>query len=149
MNLILDTSVIIDIVLESRPRHPEAIKLGDYIKRNGIFITLPTHALFEIHSAMKLERMNPPTIPSYFFTEDSPLRMKQVYITQEFFEKYFSPDLPYMKAADLIFVSMAKVDGIPLITEDLTQYKKAKEGGVKVYRIKEFLDISIEAGRTK
>jgi predicted nucleic acid-binding protein len=72
-------------------------------------------------------------------SENDPLQITPIPIDETFVTKYYAVDLPYLKAGDLIFVAMAKGDGSVLITEDDTQYKKAKEAGVTVYRIKEYL----------
>lgn len=142
-DIIIDTSVLTDIVLTTGPRHSDAKELGKYLNENQVIIRVPMHALFEVSSALKNEKMLSSPQKLQFWnelSEESPLRVKPVPIDEAFFKKYHSPDLPYMRAGDLIFVAMAKVDGAILITEDDAQYKKAKDFDVNAYRIRQFLD---------
>jgi predicted nucleic acid-binding protein len=138
--LVIDTGVLVDIFLETRPRHTEAKKIGKYVAENRIRVKLPMHRMFELTCAIRNEGMSSPIKIQRTITEDAPLHFEAINIDEGFFSKYFDPDIPYLKAGDLIFVSLAKGDGANLITEDNNQYKVAKAAGVKVYRIKEFID---------
>jgi hypothetical protein len=73
-------------------------------------------------------------------TEEKPLSFDLVPIDMTFLNDYHDPSIPYIKASDLIFISLAKRDGVVLITEDDKMYSVAKAANVNVYRIKEFLD---------
>jgi predicted nucleic acid-binding protein len=48
--------------------------------------------------------------------------------------------IPYIKAGDHIFLAIAKVDGLPLITSDAKMISVAKRCGVKVFHIKELVE---------
>jgi uncharacterized protein YacL len=50
-------------------------------------------------------------------------------------------DIPHIKAGDHIFVAVAKVDSIPLITNDGKMNEVAKQCGVQVFSPKEFSQI--------
>lgn len=73
-------------------------------------------------------------------TEDNPLCIDPVPIDLHFLNDYFDPSIPYIKASDLIFISLAKRENTILITEDDKMYNVAKAANVNVYRIKEFVD---------
>jgi len=101
------------------------------------------YALFEISCALKNKKINSTSgilQMSRDINESNPLSVEPIPIDQDFINKYLNPELPYMKAGDLIFVAMAKADEGILITEDNDQYNKAKSCGIKSYRIKEFLN---------
>lgn len=133
-DIIIDTCVIIDMVDKNRPRHSEASELTKYLTENQLRIRFPCYGFFEIGSALRRSY----TDVSHWF--DETLYYDAVAIDPDFIVKYYSRDLPYMKAGDSIFLAMAKVDGADLITEDNDLYKKAKVFGVNVYRISEYLD---------
>ena len=71
------------------------------------------------------------------FSPSEPLQIDTVPIDQSFFEKYFSVELPYLRAGDLIYVALAKGDQLDLVTEDDQQYTRGKEAGVD--RIDEYI----------
>ena len=139
-SLVMDTGVIVDIFLETRPRHAEAKRLGSFLIERNISAKLPMHGFFELTCALKNEGMTSPIRVQRSITEEAPLQIQPISIDQAFFNKYFDPTIPYLKAGDLIFVTLAKGDNSILITEDNNQYKVAKLAGVEVYRVKEFLD---------
>lgn len=56
-----------------------------------------------------------------------------------FFDKYFRPELPYTKAADTLFLTIAYVDHRPLVTEDKALRKAATSAGVAAFTAEEFL----------
>ena len=141
--LIIDTCVLLDILISSRARHEEAQKLADYLHTSDRTAEVPIHAVFEIRSGWKNEEMqaSPKALPvSTRHIKETPFQIVTIDIDQEFIDEYYRPDLPYLKAGDMIFVAMAKGDGKPLITEDEEMYKKAQTFDVEVYKIQEFLD---------
>ena len=137
--IIVDTSVIVDMFLTTSSRHPDAKKILKYLNETQKPVRIPMFALFEIHSALQNIKINLKSGKLKFYGEIS-LDLEPIPIDQDFIKKYLIKDLPYLKAADLIFVAMAKVDGCILITEDKEQYNKSKSFGVKSYRIEEFLN---------
>lgn len=146
--LVIDTSVILDIVLRTRPRHKFAKLIGAYLIDNGIKVKVPMHAMFEIRSAMMNVKMLAKEKGEAIqfnedIGEDTPLKIEPVSIDSAFFQKYFDAQIPHLEAGDQIFVALAKVDGLVLLTEDLSQYKAAKAAGVKVYNEIEFRETCI------
>lgn len=142
-DIIIDTSVLVDIFVTTRSRHSDAKELGKYLIDNQLTIRIPWHAVFEFASALESEKIVSSRQRLELWPEldeATPLVFDPVPIDGDFVMKYYSRDLPYMKAGDSIFVAMARVDGAILITEDSEQYKKAQAVGVDTYRIGEFLD---------
>lgn len=138
--IVIDTSVIIDIFLSSRPRHSEAIKIGLFLTKSQIRIKLPMHAMFEISCAFRNIKMTGPFEESKKITETNPILLDTIAIDDAFFSKYFDTTIPYIKAGDFIFIALAKGDNAILITEDNKQFDAAKEAGINVYRIESFID---------
>jgi len=112
--VVIDTSVLTDIFLTTRDRRPDAKELWDYLIEKGLRIRVPMYAVFEFACALKNEQILswPQKLHVWDeFAEDRPLWLEVVPMDQGFFEKYFSTELPHMRAGNLIFVAMAKVDG--------------------------------------
>lgn len=99
----------------------------------------PAYVLFEVHAAIKSEALDGRTQLSHFPPEENPLNIDALTIDASFVDRYYDPSLPYIKAADLVFLSIAKKDRVPLITEDAKLYRAAKAAGIEVYRIIEYL----------
>lgn len=138
--IIVDTCVLIDMFVKSRSRHSQAQQLVTYLHDSGRTVMAPMHAMFEFKHAWDDEKAS---LSSEFpspNTKDCPLQLYTVWLDATFFNNCYRPDLPRLKAGDMIFVALAKSDGKPLITEDSEMHKKANEFGVDAYTIQEFLD---------
>jgi predicted nucleic acid-binding protein len=106
MEIVLDSSVLTDMFVKSRPRHDLGRRLSDYIKKNDIRITIPVHAILEVKSAIDSQRLIPGQgeMSKEFFTEDSPLKLNIISIDQKFLSEYHDLSIPYIKSGDLIFI---------------------------------------------
>lgn len=100
---------------------------------------MPMHGLFEIRCTIRriteLDRKE--VAPPY--TELNQLPIRPVPIDHKFVENYAEVDVPYAKAADTIFLVMAKKLGLPLVTRDKPMYRKAQEAGIRVFDVSEAL----------
>jgi predicted nucleic acid-binding protein len=141
-NIIADTSVLVDLFVTEEARHDAAARLADWLVSKDIRLRLPMHAVFEIQAAVKNKQMQSPSQRVEFWNgmlEHNPFWLDLVPIDAAFVGTHIGIDLPYLKGADLIFVSMAKQERAILITEDGTQAEVAKKAGVPTYRVEEFL----------
>lgn len=139
--IVVDTSVMVDMLLSIRTRHPEALTLAKQFRHFGFQPTLPCHAFFEIATAIRNERMQKEgKISMGIFTKEFPLGVKIIPIDMQFVHEHIDHTIPYMKAGDLIFVAIAKKQGLAIVTEDKLQYERATQGGVKAFTIKQFLE---------
>jgi predicted nucleic acid-binding protein len=151
MQVIVDTCVLIDMLLKGRPRHLQAERLREVLQSRGVKVRVPLYGLFELAAAMKQEFASPTggTLQiNRAISKLQPLEFEFAPIDQAFFQKYYSSDLPTMKAGDLVFLAMAKTEGTPLITEDDSLYSEAKAAGVVAYRIEECI-AAMETDRQK
>jgi predicted nucleic acid-binding protein len=138
--VVLDTGVIVDIFVKNRTRHDDAKRLAEFLIRRDIPVRAPMHALFELTAAIRQTVMNGPVRGNEGITEVHPLRIEYVTMDLPFFNRYFDPSIPYLKAGDLVVVCLAKGDNAILISEDDRQYAAAEASGVEVYRIAAFLE---------
>jgi predicted nucleic acid-binding protein len=65
--------------------------------------------------------------------------MLPVPIDLAFVTKYVRGEVPDLKSGDMIFVMLAKVDGLDLITEDGRMISEARRLGTSAYTIGEYL----------
>jgi predicted nucleic acid-binding protein len=146
--IVIDTSIILDILLTSRPGHRFGKLIGVYLIDNGVRITVPLHAMFEIKSALLHAKHDAAAKGGEIrinedVSESTPLQYNFIPIDNAFFEKYFDAELPHIKAGDYMNVALAKADGLTLLTDDPVQYDAAKEAGVKVHNSEEFRKICL------
>jgi len=138
---VIDACIVIDMFDPKSPRFEEAKLLGDWLIDNHVKSLMPWTGMFEINRTLtRIKNENPGHQVSKYFGEDRPLIIERLPIDANFFAKYFRSDLPYTKAADMLYLSIAYVDKRILITEDKGLQKAAKEAGVTVYSISGFLD---------
>ena len=147
--IVIDTSILLDIIIRTRPRHKFAKLIGAYLIEQGIKVRVPMPALFEIRSAMlhaKLEaEENGEAVQlNEDISDSTPLIYDTVPIDQAFFEKYFDAGIPCLKAGDYLYVALAKADGLVLLTEDPAQYEAAGKAGVEVYTAVEYREFCLE-----
>lgn len=145
---VFDTSALVNMFVEDQPEFANGQRLAEWLIANNVPVTAPRHALFELMSALtrlQLARGKEQLSYNLAISEERPLRVRFVDINEEFFIRYFDRSIPYMKAADLVFVSMAKKDNAALVTEDRAQREKARGAGVPALTIREFLQ-RIDAG---
>jgi predicted nucleic acid-binding protein len=141
--VILDTSVMMDILLKDREAHDEAARLAKHLIERNVPIAMPMHAFFELTSAIMCEKRTHGgslvNSAAEVLNENRQLKMVPVPIDLAFVNKYATGEAPDLRSGDMIFVVLAKVDGLDLITEDDKMLKEAKRLGVSAYRIAEYL----------
>lgn len=142
--MVIDASVLIDMFLTSRPRHCRALKLVQLIKKSGLTVIVPMHAILEVKCAIDNERQTPThgDLHDGLFTEESPLNCRCVPIDKTFIHEYVDLSVPHIRAGDLPYVLIAKKHKCPLVTEDHGQYDVAKRAGVATYNIDEYLELT-------
>lgn len=138
--LVIDSSVLVDMFVEDEPRHAKALKIANYLVEKGIRPMVPMHQLFELYAAIKNIGLVKGSLNlEKSFQLANPIAFETVDITEAFLQHYFDPALPYIKAGDLIILSVAKRENANFITEDKKLYKAATNAGVKAYTIDEFI----------
>lgn len=148
--IVVDSKIILDILVTSRPGHRYGKLIGMYLIDQRVRITVPMHIMFEIKSGL-LEAKQAAKIKGQTLqlnediSDSTPLQYNFIPIDQIFFDKYFDPELPSLKAGDYLNLALAKHDAIPLLTDDPDQYATARSAGIKVYNSEEFRNICLAA----
>jgi predicted nucleic acid-binding protein len=133
--VIVDTCVIVDMLLSSRPRHAQADALRKIFAERNILARVPYFAVFEVSHAIRQEKR----LTKATFVPEEEIPAELVPVDQKFLKAYFDESLPEMRAGDLVFASMAHKDKLPLVTEDAGLAAAAKAAGIDVKSIAEML----------
>ena len=140
ISAVIDTCVMIDMLMSTRARHAEAMRLRVQLARLGVIARLPMFAIFEINYATRQEDLQAKGVLGLQENIDGApgIRIEFVPIDEAFVRKYFDVNLPQMRAGDLVFAALAKGDALPLVTEDKTLAVTAKSGGIRVLSTAEY-----------
>lgn len=144
--IIIDTCVLLDIFIIKRPRHEKAVALYDLILKNNIELQAPYTAVLELSSGIKSEKKTQSVKFTNKIPWTKPMKVRFVPIDENFFNKYFNINIPYIPAYDSLLLLMAKKDAFPLLTEDKKHVRKRAESiGLEVYNIEE-LTLKLKTG---
>lgn len=139
MKFLIDTCVFIDAFDINSVNHDDSLRLLEELRSRNILITMPAHGWFEIQCTLqrliKENRFSEPTICGRM---QYPVEL--MHIDDKFIKQYAMADIPYIKAGDHIFVSVAKVNNWPLITSDGKMIDVCKKCGVNVFTPCEFIN---------
>lgn len=142
--IVLDTCVLVDMFMVSRPRHKVASRLHQEMNSSRSVAKVPAFAIFEVVHAIKqaFRVNNGKMLPKNHqnFGEENGLNIELVPVDEKFTQKFLDLDLPEIRAGDLVFAALAKGESLPLVTEDQPFYRKAKEAGILVFTISEYLE---------
>lgn len=140
--IVIDTCVMVDMAVTSRPRHARAAALHAKLQERQVPAEMPMHAFFELQHALKSELRAGGKLAKSVLTESRPLSFTPVAIDEAFVRTYLValPDsFPPVRAGDLIFLALALGRKATLLTEDKELYGHAKAAGVDVCSIDEWL----------
>jgi predicted nucleic acid-binding protein len=139
MEIIVDSCVFINAMKEDSEFREQCLNFLEYLSEREREITMPAHGWFEVWCNLKRIEKIDKKFKGESVNGDWKFPVKLIHIDSDFIGKYGNIDIPYIKAADHIFVVVAYVNGYPLVTTDGPMAKKAKEIGVKVYTPEEFI----------
>ena len=89
MRVVVDTSVLVNVALESSSFHEEGMRLHAFIKENKIEIMMPMHGMFEVACAMAHSKLSGNLIIDKSLNEENGWVFIPVPIDESFFKKYF------------------------------------------------------------
>jgi predicted nucleic acid-binding protein len=137
--LLVDSSVFIDAFDPQSRNNTDSLALLENLRGRDMLITMPAHGWFEVqYTLQRLKAEKHFVGPTIKGQMNYPVEL--VHIDAQFIQKYAMADIPYIKAADHIFVAIPKVNSYPLITNDSKMIEVSKECGVRVFRPSEFVD---------
>jgi len=139
MTLLVDSSVFIDVFDPASINHRDSLALLNELGSRSILITMPAHGWFEVQCTFQ-RLISEKRFVGPIINGQMNYQIELIPIDADFIKKYQMADIPYTKAGDHIFVVIAKVNGYPLVTNDLGMITVAQQGGVQVFSPKEYAD---------
>lgn len=139
MKLLVDSCVFIASFDNQSEHRTIAIQLFDELARRQIIITMPAHGWFEVQCTLQRLSSLDKSFTGPRIAGLMTYPMELLHIDQPFIQKYSMAPIPYIKAGDHIFIAVAKLNDIPLITTDKKMIAVSKECGVRVFTPSEFL----------
>ena len=136
---VFDTSVLLDMSMASRPRYSVASKLAHLNLAGQLGVVAPFHALFELSAGIKQQKQAGSVAFSSEATWQRAFKFNFVPVDQAFFDRYFTLEVPYLPAGDLLFLLLARGENLPLVTEDVRQSERAADAGVVTFNASSFL----------
>ena len=105
--VVLDSCVVVDMFMVTRPRHEQAKRLRFELARAGITARMPSFALFEISHAIRQESRlsNGMLLDGAESGKENGLSIDLVPIDEAFIHKYLGIPLPELRAGDLTFAA--------------------------------------------
>jgi hypothetical protein len=99
---------------------------------------MPAHGWFEVQCSLQRLR-NEGRFVGPKIDQQMQYPLKLIHIDDRFISRYSMADIPYTKAGDHIFLAVAKVNDISLVTSDGKMFKVAKQAGISVFTPSEAL----------
>jgi PIN domain nuclease of toxin-antitoxin system len=130
--VLVDSCVLIDSFDPASANHASSLHLMEALADKEVVVIMPAHGYFEVQCAierLKVEkRFNVPAIDP-----KKKYRLNLLPIDDGFIAKYKMADVPRLKAGDHIFLAVAKVDNISLITSDTQLLSAGRRASVSVF----------------
>ena len=141
LTLVIDTCVLVDMLISTRPRHERARRLRKEIVERGAVILVPSFAMFELSHALRQDlKLNSGKFAiSYGLGPENGLDLEFVPTDVEFVRSSLALELPELRAGDLVFAALAKGRNLTLVTEDKALSLGSREVGINCLSIKECL----------
>ena len=137
--ILVDSCVFINSFNPTSHTYKSSLAFLNYMLEKNRPITMPAHAWFEVQcSLQKLSEQGGYIGPTFGGEMKYPVEL--INIDEAFIKKYQMADIPYIKAGDYIFLAVAKIENIPIITSDKEMLKKAKIAGIEAYHINDLVD---------
>ena len=143
-DFLVDACVMMDALLSFRVRHQKAVEfLNKIYEMNGV-IYIPSHAYFEyaVTTIIHFKNDNEKLINNDLAADLLPnLKIEVIPLNKEYNEKLLkvmsgSP-IPDLKSADMIYFCIARLESLPLVTEDRKLQNQCINGGLIAHTIEE------------
>ncbi len=144
-DVVLDTCVLVDLLIDERPRHALAKKLAEALASSNRNVFIPAHAYFEFVAAILCERRQLGAPPTLVGKRSALLPFSNVVVSIDdaFVTDYLAATMDKLMdvrgGADMIFVAIAARHGIRLISEDERMIAAAQKAGVRATNIATYM----------
>ncbi|UPT73204.1 MAG: PIN domain-containing protein [Elusimicrobiota bacterium] len=139
MKLLVDSCVFIASFDKRSQHRATAIQLFDELAKRQIVITMPAHGWFEVQCTLQRLSSLDKSFSGPTIAGKMNYLLELLHIDKPFIQKYSMAPIPYIKAADHIFLAVAKLNNVPLITTDNKMLSIASQCGVNALPPADFL----------
>ena len=139
MKTIVDSCVFINAMKEDSEFRNQCLSFLEHMAKHKKLITMPAHGWFEVWCNFKRIEKIDKVFKGVTINGQWQFPLELIPIDAEFVSKYGNIELPYIKAADHIFVVVCYVNNYPLVTIDEPMTKKARDLGISVFTPEEYL----------
>ena len=150
-SIVVDTCVLADFLFVNRDRHADALEACRLLPSVGKKALVPAHGFFELVSAAFSERhRRNARLELGRFAKSLPFELEVVDITVDFIESHLRAGLAAAgddldsSGGDMIYLTLALMQKIPLLTEDKRLLAKASKLGIAAYTSRSFVNAYIE-----
>ncbi|MBW8893952.1 MAG: hypothetical protein JF617_18305, partial [Burkholderiales bacterium] len=117
--------------------HDSSRALADFLYQNQWEILAPVLHLWEVHAYQR----HPNKAKSHRTDSDAKLKITTVDVTTGLFLRTYSDAMVHVRGADRVFVSLAKDERAPLVTNDKQMLQNAAHLGVRALSVEAFLRV--------
>lgn len=135
MKVVLDTNVLISVLNLGDHNHESAEELVAKLNDDGYEIYAPVTYRWELDAYLR----NPDKASAHRQNRGAKLKITSYDVTSALYLRTYSTEMAFVKGADRVFVSLAKDQGAPLITNDRQLLSNAAILGVRAVSVADFL----------
>ena len=133
--VVVDSNLLISVLNAQDPTHAYAAQLATTLSNEGYELIAPVLYLWELDAYLR----HPEKSKKHLQTQSAKFRITTYDITSGLYTRTYDPNMAAIKDADRVFVSLAKDQGVPLITNDRQILKHAAKLGVQAVSVTGFL----------
>ncbi len=140
-SIMIDSNVIVDTFDQRSDNYEASLKFMNRIVEKRILFLMPMHGWFEIKCNLaKIEKARGIIPP--FFNGQQAMPIEFLHIDDNFINKYSEIELPFIKSKDHIFLVVAKLNSLPLITWDIQMTKIGREVKIDIHNPVEWMALN-------
>lgn len=136
MKIVLDSNVLISILNIDDANHPAAAELIARLNGGAHVIYAPVTYLWDMDAYLR----HPDKSRTHRQSATADLKITTCDVTSGLYARTYSREMAFIKGADRIFVSLAKDQGAPLVTNDKQLLGNAAKLGVQAVSVNDLLN---------
>lgn len=134
--VVLDSSVLISVLNTNDRNHPGAEALIRKLSTKDYEIYAPVTYLWDMEAYMR----HPDKAQTHSQNTDTAFKVITCDVTSDLFWRTRSSEMAFIKGPDRVFVSLARDQAAPLITNDKQILANADKLGVRAASVEDFLN---------
>jgi predicted nucleic acid-binding protein len=135
MKVVLDTNVLISVLNMDDANHQSAEELVAKLSNGDYEIYAPVTYLWELDAYVR----HPDKASAHRHSRGAEFKITTCDVTNGLYVRTYCTEMAFIKGADRVFVSLARDQGAPLITNDRQLLNNAATLGVRALSVADFL----------